>query len=112
MLDEGTLACIQRVIAGDGITGLDAIADAFATHIDGCSEFVFPNRQHLSGLPAVLLRIGNDECLAGALAFQFDPHTHRVALRHPYVAAFWLTNENLCAGNALQICTGKKSAQQ
>ena len=110
--DEGPLPRIQCVVACDSVARLDAIANALATNVDRRGKFVLPDRQHLCGLPAILLRIGNDESLARPLTFQFHTHTHRVALGHFHVPALRLANDDLCAGDSFQICAGEKRTQK
>ena len=110
--DERSLARIQHVVARHRVARLDAVADIFAPDIDRRGKSVAAERLHIRRLPAVFARLGDHVRLVRPLAAKLHHDPHGVALRHQFVAALGLHEDDFRPRDAVQICRRPKRAQQ
>ena len=113
--DVRPLARIQQILPRERVARLDAVAHARAAHLHGRGETVAAERFHVHHLPAAaVFSVAHrlDARAVRRLAYEFDHHAHRVALRDDAVPALGLVHDHLCPRDALEICAGKKRAQE
>ena len=101
--DERPFPRIEQIVAGDCITRFDAIAHAFAPHINRRSKAIATKWLHVHRLPSVLRSFSDDPGLVRPLAAEHHEHTNRVALRHEFVSALGLHDHHFRARDAVEI---------